>query len=132
MEFKKQYLVLLEKAEVDLETAKLILSEIGKGNVKLDLWIVFFHLQQSVEKCLKSLLAFNNVHVLKTHDIGALLTKVEELKISLPFEEDDLKFLSYFAVEGRYGAVLEQIEEPERYFNLGQNLLNFVIKIVRK
>ena len=131
MEFKKQFIILLEKAFVDFETAKLVHSEIEKGNSKLDIWIVFFHLQQSVEKALKALLSYKNVHILKTHDIGVLLFNLQKIEIALPVDNEELKFLSFFAVEGRYGAVLEKIEEPERFLFLVEKLLKYIKEVLQ-
>ena len=85
MRFEKQFVVLFKKAKADCETAKIIFAEIEKGNAKLEIWIVFFHLQQSVEKALKALLAYHKVHILKTHDIGSLLMKLEEIGVNAVF-----------------------------------------------
>ncbi len=128
MRFEKQFVVLFKKAKADCETAKIIFAEIEKGNAKLEIWIVFFHLQQSVEKALKALLAYHKVHILKTHDIGSLLMKLEEIGVNAVFDKESLSFLSYFAVEGRYGAVLDKVENPERFLFLVENLLNFIEK----
>ena len=84
--------------------------------------------EQSVEKALKALLAYHKVHILKTHDIGSLLMKLEEIGVNAVFDKESLSFLSYFAVEGRYGAVLDKVENPERFLFLVENLLNFIEK----
>ena len=57
MEFLKQYEVLYKKAKTDLKVAKNILEDFENGDDELDLEVVMFHLQQSTEKLLKSLLA---------------------------------------------------------------------------
>ncbi len=131
MGFKKQFIILLEKAFVDFETAKLVFREIEKGNSKLDIWIVFFHLQQSVEKALKALLSYKNVHILKTHDIGILLFNLEKINVAFPFDTDELKFLSFFAVEERYGAILEKIDEPEKFLFLVEKVLKYIKEVLQ-
>lgn len=54
MEFLRQYEILLKKARTDLKVAKNILEDFEKGDEDLDLEVVMFHLQQSVEKLLIS------------------------------------------------------------------------------
>ena len=73
MEFIKQYEILFRKGKVDLHTAKLLLALFENGDDELDLETIMFHLQQSAEKLLKSLLAYNKHHFIKTHNIKELV-----------------------------------------------------------
>ena len=67
--FLKQYEILFKKATVDFNSAKVILYSFEKGTIELDMEVVFFHLQQSSEKLIKSLLDFHTIkfHVLTTY-----------------------------------------------------------------
>ena len=65
MEFLKQQEILFRKARTDLKVAKNILRDFEGGDKDLDLEVVMFHLQQCVEKLLKSLASHNKVHIAK-------------------------------------------------------------------
>ncbi len=66
--FEPQYKVFLIKAKQDL-----VLVEQVINNPDVSDEIKHFHLQQSVEKALKSLLSFKGVQFPKTHDIEDLI-----------------------------------------------------------
>ena len=71
-EFLKQYEILLKKATVDLNTAKVILENFELGEIELDLEVIMFHLQQSSEKLIKSILDYNKIKFPYSHDIKEL------------------------------------------------------------
>ncbi len=72
--FLKYHEILLQKAAVDLNSAAVLYAEFQKENSVLDLEVIFFHLQQAAEKCLKALLAFNKIYYPKVHDWKCCLT----------------------------------------------------------
>ncbi|MDI6864462.1 MULTISPECIES: HEPN domain-containing protein [Thermodesulfovibrio] len=78
--------------------------------------LLFFHLQQATEKFLKALLAKKNVNFPKIHDIEKLIELCEENNIKVPDFIDDLIDLTPFAVEFRYGLIMEESIDIENYF----------------
>ena len=126
MEFLKQYEVLLKKAIVDLNVAKITHLEFEKGKIELDLETVFFHLQQSSEKALKSILAFNKKHFTKTHDLKILIDAIKENDIEIIMNIDELNYLTDYAVEGRYSIIHDDMHEVEKYTVIVNNLIDFV------
>ena len=76
-EFKDYQSLLFYKAKVDLNASKGLLYLFENGN-ELDLEVIFFHLQQSVEKLLKALLTMHKIPYTKTHDIKQLITLLKE------------------------------------------------------
>ena len=59
MTFLKPHEILLKKAETDLQGAEVLYKS---DNEFLDVEIVFFHLQQSIEKFLKAVLSYRGIH----------------------------------------------------------------------
>ena len=65
-------------------------------------WIIGFHRQQAVEKCLKAVLAAPGVRYPFTHDIEALLKLVRNSDLVLPADAENLPRLTPFAALARY------------------------------
>ena len=61
-----------------------------------------FHAQQSVEKCLKAVLAYHQVEFRRTHDLKSLYEAFQIDNIALPPFSDELLSLNPFAVLFRY------------------------------
>lgn len=119
--FKKQYEIFLIKAKQDL-----VLVEQIKNNPDIASEIKYFHLQQSVEKALKSLLSFKGVEFPKTHDLEDLIELAEERQIKLPEYINTLTELTPYAVEFRYAVIYDSLHEPEYYLQYVQSLIMFV------
>ena len=98
-EFLPQYKVLLKKAHSDLATA---LCASASEDQDLDDETVMFHLHQAAEKYLKALLAKQEVHFDRNHDISYLLDLCRDTNIALPDFADELESLNPYAVQGRY------------------------------
>ena len=126
MEFLKQYEVLFKKAKTDLKVAKNILEDFENGDDELDLEVVMFHLQQSSEKLLKSILAFNKQHFLKTHDIKNLIIACNEKKINLIDDIGSLIPLTDYAVEGRYAIIHDDLDDVGKYIKILDEFIVFV------
>ena len=124
--FLKQYEILFLKAKEDLIASKYLLDGFQNHNLELNLEIIFFHLQQSSEKLIKSLLDFNKVKFPHTHDLGILIQFLTDNKISAIKNINKLLPLSDFAVEGRYAIILDDLEDVETYVILIDELLKFV------
>ena len=72
------------------------------GDPEMDDELVGFHAQQTVEKCLKAVLAKHRVEVRKTHDLRELLALLEANHLPGPPSVDEIKNLNPFAVMLRY------------------------------
>jgi HEPN domain-containing protein len=124
--FLRQYEILYKKARTDLKVAKNILEDFENGDNELDLEVIMFHLQQSVEKLLKALLAYNRLHFTKTHSIEYLLDAVYENNIELIDNANELIPLTEFAVEGRYSIINDDLYDVDKYIKMVEELLLFV------
>nr|WP_287413429.1 HEPN domain-containing protein [Pseudodesulfovibrio sp.] len=126
MEFLKQYEILYKKARTDLKVAKNLLEDFENGDEELDMEVIMFHLQQSVEKLLKSLLAYNKLHFTKTHSIEYLLDAITQNSIEIIQDTNKLIPLSEFAVEGRYAIIHDDIDNADEYIVIIDGLIEFV------
>jgi HEPN domain-containing protein len=61
-----------------------------------------FHCQQAAEKYLKGVLAYYGINPPRTHDLIVLLDLVLQHKPILEKQRDAARFLTPFAVQGRY------------------------------
>ena len=57
-----------------------------EGKIELDLEVIMFHLQQSVEKFIKTLLDYNKVRFPHSHDIEELIAIINSKNIRI-FDE---------------------------------------------
>ncbi len=88
---------LLGKAEIDLVNASVLCNSSQRNREG-----VGFHVQQAVEKSLKAILAFHQIHYPKTHLISGLVRLASDNDIELPdtFRESDL--YTIYAMGFRY------------------------------
>lgn len=119
--FKQQYEVFLIKAKQDL-----VLVEQIKNNPEVASEIKYFHLQQGVEKALKSLLSFKGVEFPKTHDLEDLIDLAGNNRISLPESMNILVELTPYAVEFRYALIIDSLHEPDYYLEYAREFIKFV------
>jgi len=71
-----------------------------------------FHLQQAVEKALKSLILFFGEEPPKVHDLSVLLSELEN-HINVPVYITDVLLLNDFAVKSRYPGVYFEVSEDD-------------------
>lgn len=64
--------------------------------------LVCFHAQQFVEKVFKGLLFQQGIDPPRTHDLGFLYQRLDQLNVPLKIDMADLEFLSGIYVESRY------------------------------
>ncbi len=131
MGFLKQYEILYKKARTDLKVAKNILEDFENGDDELDLEVIMFHLQQSTEKLIKSLLAYNRLHFTKTHSIAYLLDAITKNGIEIIEDAQKLIPLTEFAVEGRYAILHDDLDDVDKYIVIVSELLEFVDMKIR-
>jgi HEPN domain-containing protein len=121
--FPHQYEILFKKADADLALVQHVLALEDKP---IDIDIIFFHLQQAVEKYLKTLICYNGVHFEKIHDIDKIITLCRSNSIYLPDYVEVFVELNPYAVEGRYAVIAEDMDDAEVYANLLTQLREFV------
>ena len=113
----------LYKAIIDLNSAKYLLEGFNKDNVEIDIEKIYFELQQSDEKALKSLLSKHGIKFPKSHDIEQLISMCEEAAIPLIQGIEKLIELSDYAVEGRYSIISDDLNDSEMFIGLIQKLI---------
>lgn len=113
----------LYKAIIDLNSAKYLLEGFNKDNVEIDIEKIYFELQQSAEKALKSLLSKHGIKFPKSHDIEQLISMCEEASIPLIQGIEKLIELSDYAVEGRYSIISDDLNDSEMFIGLIQKLI---------
>ena len=119
--FKQQYEVLLIKAKQDLVLVEQVINNTDVANE-----IKYFHLQQGVEKALKSLLCFKGIQFPKTHDLEDMIDLAGEKHVRLPDSMNLLAELTPYAVEFRYALVFDSLHEPEYYLERVREFIKFV------
>ncbi len=95
---------LLEKAKVDLESARILSEHLNQMEA------IGFHCQQAVEKALKAVLAYRDVHFPRTHELGEILKLLVANGIAFDERLNDTVKLNEFAVEMRYDTVEFEID----------------------
>lgn len=121
MDKLRQYEIFLKKAKGDYKIA-----EKNANDPEIDTEIIYFHLQQCVEKLLKSLLSLNNVDFPRIHDLEELVEILKDNGIELPDYVDDFTKLTDFAVEFRYDFIIEEFSPPDNYLSVLKDFINFV------
>lgn len=117
--FKKEYsFELLRIAIGDLESAK-GLFEINKGRPEN----IIYHIEQSIEKCIKAVLCFQGKEVLLTHDLEQLLNQLDGT--NKPPEHHRYGSLSQYASIRRYEEGVEEIQKSdvEILLTLGEKVI---------
>ena len=107
---------LLAKADQDL----LVISK-WKSDPEIAEEIIGFHAQQSAEKMLKAVLAYNEIEYPFTHRLSDLIDMLKDHELSFPDELEEIRYLTPFAVEFRYEVYGEEEEATD--FELVQTQL---------
>lgn len=129
--FLKQYEILYKKAVSDLELAKYAYQGINNGELEVEIDSIAFHLQQSAEKLLKSLLDYKGIKFPQTHDLEQLIKLLNNNNISLNIDLYKLTYLNDYAVEGRYAVIHDDLEDIDNYIELIENIKNLVQNIIK-
>lgn len=118
---KKEHEILYK---LGIEDLKLVEKNVDDPDIRQQL--LLFHLQQAVEKFLKALLSYLCIKYPKVHDIEELIELCEENKIKLPSYIEDLIDLTPYAVEFRYGLLIEESLDIKHYYKMVCDLKNFI------
>lgn len=114
---------LLQKAKVDLKAAVILSQHLTEVES------IGFHCQQAVEKALKAVLAYHNIHFPRTHDLGELLKLLIAHRIEYDPTLNDCTQLSDFAAELRYDTVESALDLPTALM-LAQRAVQFAESII--
>lgn len=123
--FMEQHLIFIFKAKQDL----VLVREVLDSNT-IAPEILLFHLQQAVEKLIKSLLTFHSVQFPKTHDLEDLIELAEDNHIELPPFIENLAELTPYAIETRYAIIHDELHNIGEMLTKTERLLEFVEKKV--
>lgn len=115
----------LYKAIIDLNSAKYLLNGFNEDNIEIDIDKIYFELQQSAEKTLKSILSKHSITFPKSHDIEQLINLCVNNNISLVDDVERLIELSDYAVEGRYSIIGDDINDSDDFIALIETLIEF-------
>lgn len=93
---------------------------------------ILFLCQQVIEKCLKAVLVFNELPILLTHDLEALLGQLPDSQ--LPPHIEVLKIFTPYATIRRYEEGFEELtaEEVLQASGITSAVLEWAKKLVRK
>ncbi len=97
--------LLLRKAASDLAAARMLAANADQLDD-----VVAFHVQQAVEKAIKSALAVQGTEVPRTHDLSYLLELSMELGLAVPLSLDEAEQLTPWAVATRYDEVVTGLD----------------------
>lgn len=115
----------LYKAIIDLNSAKYLLNGFNEDNIEIDIDKIYFELQQSAEKTLKSILSKHSITFPKSHDIEQLINLCVNNNISLVDDVERLIELSDYAIEGRYSIISDDINDSDDFIALIESLIEF-------
>lgn len=124
---KKEHSAFFELGCADL---KLVEKNLGDKDIREQL--LLFHLQQAAEKLLKSLLSLKQIKFPRVHDIGELIELSKEGGIELPGYTEEFINLNPYAVEFRYGLIIEEILDIQHYYQIVSEFKKFVEKMQEK
>lgn len=114
----------MRKADNDLQTGK---NELSRQDPITD--TVCFHMQQCVEKYLKSFLIFHGREVPRTHSLAVLIERCAEIDSDFRTLDDmEVDHLTDYAVSVRYGDdfYMPTVEEAQRALQIAEQVRSFV------
>ena len=112
----------LKYAEMDLESAQFLMGMIPKP-----IEIICYHCEQSAEKLLKGVLAYNNIDPPKTHDLVLLYNRCMEIDNEFQKLINICLELTPYATQIRYPSNIEVNDNDANYaVKLCLEMNNFV------
>jgi len=113
----------LYKAIIDLNSGKYLLKAFNNNEIEIDIEKIYFELQQSAEKLLKSLLSNSAIDFPKSHDLEQIIGLCEDNNIMLVENIEYLVELNDYAVEGWYSMIHDDVNEADRYIEILEKLI---------
>jgi len=123
LDFLKQYEIYYQKAITDIIASEILFAS---DNSHIDHHVICFHLQQAIEKLLKSYLSHQDIHYPKTHDTSFLFDKIKLFDSNCYEDFNDLSDLDIYAVEARYDFVVNEHIDVCTYIKKVQDLSNYI------
>jgi HEPN domain-containing protein len=117
--------LLLASAKQDLLAAEALASAPGLGDA-----VIGFHIQQAVEKALKTALMQRAVPFRRTHDIAELLDLLSDRRVAAPPHADWIDELNPYAVEARHGLVDPHGLDRMRAIAAARAVLQWAVAII--
>lgn len=105
---RQQAALLLRKAREDRDALGVLAAERSIADAS-----VGFHAQQAVEKALKGVLAARGVDFPWTHDLQLLIRELDAAELEVPHDVREARRLAPWAVEYRYGEVIDETLDRE-------------------
>jgi HEPN domain-containing protein len=96
-EHREVAVLLLQKAREDLSAVQVLVATEDQAD-----HVIGFHLQQAVEKALKSVLAERAIEIPRTHDLGYLVELLGSFDIEIPEAITSSDWLTPWGVLFRY------------------------------
>ena len=127
-EIKNSADMFLYKAIIDLNSGKHLLEAYNADEIEIDIEKIYFELQQSAEKLLKSMLSKKKIQFPRSHDIEQIIELCKEHHILLTEDIECLIELNDYAVEGRYSIIHDDINEADRYIDVIESLIAVIQK----
>jgi len=84
-----------------------------------------FHAQQAIEKACKAVLNYSKVKYSKTHDLSELSRILDENKISRPFDDASIEFLTPYATSLCYEDSSDQSMDRQGILTLIQQVFKW-------
>lgn len=100
--------LLLQKAREDLSAAQVLVATEDQAD-----HVIGFHLQQAIEKALKSILAVHAIEIPRTHDLGYLAEQISDLNIEIPKPVTTSDWLTPWGVLFRYDSYPEALDRDK-------------------
>lgn len=91
---------------------------------------ICFHAQQSAEKYLKALTSESGLTFGRTHDLEYLARQLGDVIPELGEIEEDLRWLTQFAVEVRYPGISAKKKHAERAIEVAKKVRELVLQIL--
>jgi len=102
------------KGVADYNAAKILFDSIATSKLDVEPETILFHLQQAVEKFLKSILSKRSIRIRQTHDLLTLTELLDTNSIKISVELEPLLELTEFVVNGRYAIILDDLDLCEK------------------
>ena len=118
----------MEKANHDLETAKLVFSHIPDFY-----YTICFHCQQSVEKYFIAILILLNIEFQKKHNLDYLLNLISQIENVFTEIYNDAVKLDSFAINIRYPdiVIMPTKNEIEEAIEIAEKCKKFTLDIIK-
>lgn len=117
--------LLLQKAREDLSAAQVLTATENQAD-----HVVGFHLQQTVEKALKAVLAFQAIEIPRTHDLGYLVERVSETEAEVPAAVESSDWLTPWGVLFRYDDDPAVLLDRDRALEAATTAIGFADQII--